>query len=209
MTQHIRPLSELLKDFLSSLSGDSVTVAGLLEAFHERGFGMPLFVIALPMALPLPVPPGINVLMALPLILLTAQLALGRHTLWIPKSLHRKTLSRTKVESLLGGAIPWVERMERFVKPRLGFVTQGIFSHAVGILGLLMALTVCVPLPLTNTVPSLGIAMMGMGLVMRDGLTVLAGAFVGTLWICLLAAALLFLGTEGIEIVKEFVKSFL
>jgi hypothetical protein len=58
-----------------------------------------------------------------------------------------------------------------------------------------MALMVCVPLPLTNTVPSLGIACMAIGVVMRDGLAVIAGAIIGLVWIFLL----LTLGEAGIR----------
>ncbi len=73
----------------------------------------------------------------------------------------------------------------------------------IGILGLFMALSVCVPLPFTNTVPSFGIALMALGVIMRDGLAVIAGAFIGTLWVLIIFSAILFLGVEGIAFIKE------
>lgn len=62
--------------------------------------------------------------------------------------------------------------------------------------------------PLTNTVPSMGIALMSIGILMRDGLSVLAGAFIGIAWIALLASVFIFLGLEGADLVKDFIKSF-
>jgi hypothetical protein len=44
-------------------------------------------------------------------------------------------------------------------------------------------------------VPAFGIALMAVGLLMRDGLAVLAGALIGTLWVCLLV----FAGQAGIR----------
>lgn len=191
------------------MTGDTVSVNDLLEAFHERGFGFLLFILSVPMALPVPVPPGINVLLASPLILLTAQQALGRHTIWLPGWIKRKKVKRERLNHAIEKALPWCEKVEIFIKPRMEFVTIGVFSRMIGLFGLVMALAICVPLPMTNTVPSLGIALMAIGVIMRDGLAVLGGAFVGVLWVGFLAAVIIFLGTEGIDFVKETIKSVL
>nr|MBX2834365.1 exopolysaccharide biosynthesis protein [Micavibrio sp.] len=65
------------------------------------------------------------------------------------------------------------------------------------------------PLPLTNTIPSLGIAMIGLGLVLHDGLAVIGGMVIGLLWIAMLVFATIYFGTEGIDLIKDFIKSFL
>jgi len=204
----IRPISSILAELSASLPASRTSIAVLLESLHERGFGFILLIFALPMALPLPVPPGINILLASPLILLTAQQALGRHTIWLPEGMKRKTISSAKLSRILAGAIPWMQRIERFVRPRLGWMTQGIASNLIGLMGLLMALTITIPLPLTNTVPSLGIALMAIGIIMRDGLSVLIGAFIGMCWILILGGVITYLGVEGIDALKESIKSF-
>ena len=201
----LRSLSELLSDYCNTLRENSaedivrVKIDDILDAFHERGFGMILFIFALPMALPLPVPPGINVLLASPLILLTAQQALGFKEIWLPKKIRQKTLSSKSLIKMFEKAVPFVQKIELLAKPRLGFLTQGLTSNLIGLAGLIMALTICIPLPLTNTVPSLGIACMAVGVLMRDGLAVIAGAVIGLLWITLLV----FLGDAGIRLVID------
>ena len=102
-----------------------------------------------------------------------------------------------------------MKRIEILLRPRLGFLTRDGASRLFGILGVIMALTVCIPVPLTNTVPSLGIALMSVGFMMRDGLAVLAGALIGTAWVCMLAVAVLFFGPEAFDIVKETIKSII
>ena len=205
----IRPISEVLKDLNNALTGETVKIGQILEQLHERGFGFIMLIFALPMALPIPVPPGINILLATPLLLLTAQQALGRHTIWMPRRIVEKAIKRDRLEKLITGCIPWMQKLETLVKPRLGFLTQGVFSNLVGVLGFIMALMVCIPLPLSNTVPSFGIALMAVGVIMRDGASVLAGAIIGTAWVCLLTFAIIFLGMEGIDMIKETIKSYL
>ena len=62
---------------------------------------------------------------------------------------------------------------------------------------------------MTNTVPSFGIALMSIGVVMRDGLAVLTGALIGMLWVCALSFIIITLGTEGIDFVKDIIKGYL
>jgi hypothetical protein len=200
-----RALSDLLTDLQSQIKGDSTSLKALLEAFHERGFGFFLFLFSLPAALPIPAF-GINAIIALPLLLLTAQQAMGRHTIWVPQKIKNKTLPKAKIDKFINSAAPWIKRIEFFIRPRLGFITQGHASKLIGVFGFLMALAVSIPLPLTNTVPSFGIAVMAIGVLMRDGLAVITGAIIGLLWVILLVSFVIIYGPEGFDIAKEFIK---
>ncbi len=204
----MQSISDIFRNIDTQITGEYVSIDHLLEALHERGFGILILLLSVPMALPIPVPPGINVLLASPLILLTAQQALGRHTVWLPEGMRKKTIARQKMSTVIQAILPWSERIERFIKPRLEFVTLGVFSHLIGGFGLIMALTICVPLPLTNTVPSLGIALMAIGVIMRDGVAVLCGAVIGMAWVFVLSMLIMFLGAEGIDMVKEALKNY-
>lgn len=204
----IRSLSQLLLEFDANLKQETLSLEELLKTFHERGFGVLLFLFALPAALPLPAI-GINAIIALPLIFLTTQQALGRHTIWFPKSWLSKTIRSKDIKNFQSKALPFITKIEILSRPRLGFITQGIFSNLIGILGLFMALYVVIPLPLTNTVPSFGIALMAIGVIMRDGLAVIAGAIIGILWMSLLTYFLIVFGTEGLDFMKDMIKSLL
>ncbi len=202
-------ISQTLQTLQTQLTGERVTVADILEGLHERGFGFVLLIFALPMAMPLPVPPGVNILLASPLVLLTAQQALGRHVIWVPEGVKSKNVSRETFFGFLNKAIPLLQKVEILVKPRLEFITRGVFSHMIGVLGLVMALTTAIPVPLTNTVPCIGISIMAIGVLSRDGLAVIGGALIGVIWVAILALAVLFLGAEGIDFVKDTMKEFL
>lgn len=205
----IRPISELLEDEFLTIEGEDITFRSILEGFHERGFGFLLFLFAFPMALPVPKPPGISTIIAIPILLLTAQQMIGRHTIWLPEKILNKSFSRDKFVGLISKSLPWIKRLEILVKPRLGFVTQGFFSCMVGFAGAFMSLFIMIPLPLTNTVPSMGIALMSIGVMMRDGLAVIGGMAIGLVWIFLWFYFAIYFGAEGIEILKQTIKSFL
>ncbi len=208
MSDAPRPISKVLQDLQKTLPKEKVCMFDLLEALHERGFGFLLFIFALPAALPLP-GLGVNLIIAAPLVFLTAQQAMGRHSIWIPEKMKYKSISRKRFEAMLNATLPFITKIEVLVRPRLGLITQGMFSHLIGLFGLIMALSVCIPLPLTNTVPAFGIALMALGVIMRDGLAVLVGAIIGLLWVAMLGYVLIFIGTEGLDAVKETIKSFL
>lgn len=203
----IRSISQLLIDYRATLTGGSVRVADILDAFHERGFGVVMLIFALPMALPIPVPPGVNIALAAPLLFLTSQQMVGRRNVWLPHRVRAKTISADKLSNMLEGMISFLQKLEALTRPRMGVLTSSGAQKVTGFLGFIMALTVCIPLPLTNTVPSFGIAIMALGVLMRDGLAVLIGAIIGSAWVAMLFGALILFGPDGIEMIKDAIKS--
>ncbi len=204
----MRTISDIFKAVEERITEDDVSMDELLELFHERAFGIFLFFFALPAALPLPAV-GVGTILGIPLLFLTAQQAIGRHTIWFPQKIRQKRIKRTTIMGIINKATPWTMRVEKLVKPRLEFITHGLFSRLIGVFGFIMTLSVCLPFPMTNTVPSLGIALMSIGVISRDGLAVIAGALIGSLWVCALVLITIFLGIEGIELVKDFIKGYL
>ncbi|MEL7522290.1 MAG: exopolysaccharide biosynthesis protein, partial [Cyanobacteria bacterium J06553_1] len=109
---------------------------------------------------------------------------------------------------------PWLERIETVARPRLTPVcTSRVGRMAIGIAIALMSISMMIPIPLTNTLPAIGIFVTGFGLLDDDGAISLAG-----LTVCAVSAAatstilyLLFrLGFEGmtqaVDAVKEQLK---
>lgn len=199
----LRSLSSLLAELKTILKAEKVPVSALLEGLHERGFGAALLIFSLPMALPFPKPPGISTLFGLPLLALAIQQAFGRRTIWMPKFILSRTISGPGMMKMTEKSIPWVQKAEKIIKPRLEWVTQGVFSHLIGIAGAIMALCIAIPLPGSNTVPGMGIALMSAGVMMRDGITVLIGGIIGLGWVFFLAWAYLTLGSGGLDALQS------
>lgn len=190
-----RHINDILNDIQNGLSHDKNTLGHIMDAMHERGFGVLIILFSLPMAIPLPVPPGINLLFSLPLLFLTFQQIYGAKRPYLPAFIQEKQINHEKLSAMLEKGKPWMDRLSIFIKPRMGFMTSGVISHFIGIFGFVFALCVCVPIPLTNTVPSFAILIMAVGVLMRDGLAILGGMVIGTVWITLLAT----LGVAGFK----------
>jgi Exopolysaccharide synthesis, ExoD len=76
-------LSDLLMRQAAMVTSERVTLGDMAEFLGDRSIGGLLLGLALPMALPVPAP-GISVLFGVPLIVISAQLALGYHRPWLP-----------------------------------------------------------------------------------------------------------------------------
>ncbi len=202
----VRLLSELKE--ATPLSQERTEIVTITRSFEDRGFGVLLFFLALPAALPVPAI-GINMIIALPILLLTLQQIAGRHRIWLPKSVKRRTLKTKHLHSFIDKSLPFVRFIEKFIHPRLSFLCTSYFTRLIGVFGMIFALSITLPIPLTNTVPAMAIALMSMGIILQDGIAVIAGLLLGVLWIALLSYCILFFGTEGIDLLKELIKGWM
>lgn len=73
-----------------------------------------------------------------------------------------------------------MRKIERFSKPRLeSLAKRRLLAFLVGLAIILIALVMLVPFPGTNTIPALGILIIGFGLANNDGLFVMSGSLLG------------------------------
>jgi hypothetical protein len=162
----LRPLMRSRKERLS--------LGELIDGIEGHGgLGPVLFVLTLPVLLPLP--PGVSMLAAAPLLVVAPQLIVGRQCVWLPKALERRTVKRPELVKLLKRILPLLERVEKQVHPRLGFLTGRIGACVVGVACTIIALVLVLPIPFANLVPSLALGLFSLGLTRKDGLLVLAG----------------------------------
>ena len=190
-----RSIQTLLTETMDKIHLKTITLGEFTDILHERGFGILIFLFALPMALPLPVPPGINLLFSTPLLFLTFQQIYGAKQPWLPKSIRGRTLKKQALDKTIRQATPWLDRLGYFIRPRLGFMTRGLASNLIGLFGFVFSACISIPIPLTNTVPSMAVAIMAIGVLMRDGLAVIGGMILGSVWLTILAT----LGISGFK----------
>ena len=164
--------------------GGNVTLGQLFDAMRGRAFGLLLLLLALPCALPFVY--LLPQIVALPMLLIAGQMAYGRRAPWLPASVSERSLSVAALEKVVTRAGPWLRVVERVSKPRLAGLSGRTGSRLVGMLLLIPTASILVPLPLTNTVPGIGVAIAAFGLIERDGLLILAGLLLGFTWIVLL-----------------------
>jgi hypothetical protein len=199
-----RPVSAILLELAASIERERVSVGDLVDAFDARAYGPLIVVFAAPNVLPVSLP-GISAVLGAPLILLTAQLMVGRRHPWLPGWLRRRSLARADFERLIVRIVPGLRRIERMIRPRLLLLTGALGTRLIGAAGLLLSFIICMPVPFGNALPGLSLVLMSVGLLDRDGLAVTAGGLVGLLGLGVVSgfvytavvAGLLFLGGFG------------
>lgn len=205
------------ENFSSQLSepigqSEEVTLNEILSIAGERTFGFLFVLLSLPSALPIPAP-GYSTPFGILIFLLAAQLIIGREQPWFPEKFRKKGFERSQIQSVLKKGVPWLQKIEMVAKPRLTPVcTSRTGQTVIGIAIALMSISMMIPIPLTNTLPAIGIFVTGFGLLDDDGAISLGG-----LTICAISAVttttILFLvfrlGMAGMERVVDTAKDWI
>jgi len=165
-------LSTLLLS-LADHDGARLSVDEIVAHFGHRAFGALLFVFAAPNLLPLP--PGSSTVLALPLLLIAPQLAIGAREPWIPRALGRRTMDAATISAVCRRVAPWVRRIEALTTRRFDIVFGSAGDLVIGAVCTVLAAVLILPLPLGNLLPALAVVILGMSLTQRDGLLTLVG----------------------------------
>lgn len=171
--------SQILEDVVNHHTTDYVTFGELMHTLHERGFGLLMAVFVLPNCVPVPIPPGMSTVFSLPLLFLSIQMVVGLDSPWLPEWLKRKRIKRSTLAKMVEFVAPKLKRLEKVMHPRLSFASSNYGERVIGIFWLIFAISIAVPMIMTNFVPGIGILIMSMGLLARDGVTIIAGITVG------------------------------
>ncbi len=171
------PLSELLTQVAADETRERVAVGDLLAMAGDRAFGALMFVFALPNLVP--TPPGTSAILGLPLIILAFQMLYGRRTPWLPKVIAARSIARTDLAAVVARAVPVLKRIERVLKPRLGWFVSAVAERLLSLLLLVLAAVLFLPIPLGNIFPAAAICIIALALVEHDGLAALLGAAIG------------------------------
>jgi len=176
-----RPVSDELEQWLEG--DDPKTLGNLVEVFGERSFAI---VFALLMALPaLPLPTGgathvLEVITAL----LALELIAGRREIWLPERWKRLELATPARRRIITTLLKRIRQLERFSRPRGTWLFGHRLSGVVfGLVVLVFTATAFLAPPFSglDTLPSIGVVVLAVGVLLTDYVLALAGTVVGAL----------------------------
>lgn len=162
----------MLRAMAQDSRGDRISVGELLTGLGDRALGALLFIFAIPNVLP--TPPGTSSILGTPLVFLAAQLAFGRAP-WLPAVVAKRSMARTDFAAVVRRIGPWLERAETLLRPRLARLAAPPMEYLVGLVCLVLAIVLVLPIPLGNVLPALAISLLALGVLAQDGLWILAG----------------------------------
>jgi hypothetical protein len=165
------PVSTILRNLASAPSGQ-VSLGTVLKAMGSRAHGLTLVLLALPDALPLPIPSTSTVL-GIPLVIIAAHLLLYGEGSRLPRRVEAISVSPAVIRALARYAVPVLELFEKVSRPRWPALVEN--DRAVGVLCLYLAVLLLLPVPFFNAAPALCLIAIALGMIHRDGVMVAVG----------------------------------
>jgi hypothetical protein len=168
-----RPLTTILLQMRAT--NDTISVGELLNRMGENSFPALLIAPALILFSPLSVIPGVPTIGAIIMVLIIGQRAFGRHHIWMPNWLCKRTLSGTRLNKALNwlcGPVGWIERKSQKRFKLLTSKPVNALTYTL-IAAISCVLPVLELLPFVTSLFSLTILLLAGGMLMRDGLLTL------------------------------------
>lgn len=172
-----RSISEVLRALADSLDEPMVSVDRIADHLGAHAFGLLILVAALPMVIPNP--PGVSTIFGLLIIAIALQLAIGRRCVRLPNRLRRVKVPSKTIRVVIAKCVPYIEKAERLMRPRLQPLTRGTALSLAGGLMVVLGIVMALPIPFGNSPPAIGCALIAVGVLARDGIFVVLGAAVG------------------------------
>jgi hypothetical protein len=167
-----------LLDFARDFKGDRVHLRELDQVLTDRAFGFLLLVFALPNVPPLAIP-GLSTLTGIPLAVVAWQLMCGIPAPRLPRWLAQWSVPHERFLVLVVRFAPRLGRIEQLTRPRWPWLHTVAAERMAGMFCLLLAVVLILPIPFGNSPPALAVALIGLGIIGRDGIFVIAGVAVG------------------------------
>src|SRR5690554_54394 len=147
-----KPPSQIIRAMLGEKE-HTPTVEGLINAFGSQSFGLMFIVMALPLTVPLP--PGLGFIPAALLCTWAFQRLLGQNSLWIPKIIGKREISRSVIDKIEVKAIPLCERLEkRFFSHSQQDSLKETEIRLASLAVVFMSLLIMLPTPFLNFIPA-------------------------------------------------------
>jgi hypothetical protein len=155
---------------------DRISLEEILGALEAVSFGSLLLVAGVVTLVPIVGDiPGVPTTMGIFVILGSAQLLIGRESMWLPRWLRERAVKGSTVEKALRWLRPVARTIDRVLRPRLDVFVQGAATYVIAVITLLVGAM----MPLMEFVPfsanAAGVVLttFGLALMVRDGLLAL------------------------------------
>jgi hypothetical protein len=179
-----------------------MTLGDIVRELGERGFGALILLLAAPNLIPLP--PGSSFVFGVPLVFITAQLMIKQDKVWLPKRLADTKVGGGRLPYLLERLVPYVVKVEKFLKPRGTLLTSSYGERLAGLAGLFAAIVMLLPILFAHMAPAFALCCFALGLIEQDEVAMAAG-WLGTIGTIII---LYFLGSVAFLFVRTGIDFF-
>lgn len=170
------PASVMLQKVHDQAPAGHVTLEWLMGCLGQQSFGMIVLILAV-----LAAAPGISVVAGLLLLLPALQMILGRPQPQFPTWIASCKLPTQRMGAVVQRAIPILARLEGMIYPRFPTPPETTKRIVGAFILMLTVRLLLMPIPLSNILPAVLIAIISLAYLEHDGLLLLIGLLIGSL----------------------------
>ena len=159
------PTSVVLQRLHDEAPTDHFTLGWLMGSLQKRSFGIIMLLLAL-----VAIAPGVSIVASLLLLIPAFEMIAGRSAPVFPRFIATRPLPTRHLAALVQRAVPVMRYLERVIHPRWPTpfdATKRLVGVVVAILSISL---VFIPIPLSNVIPALVIALISLAYLEEDGL---------------------------------------
>jgi hypothetical protein len=158
------PASVVLQRLHDEVPPGHFTLGWLMGSLHKRSFGIIMLLLAL-----VAIAPGISIVAGVLMMIPAFQMIAGKPAPVFPRRLANRALPTRHLGALVQRCVPGLRYIETIIHPRW-HTPLGPTRRIVGIVVALLSLTLVVsPIPFSNVVPALVIALISIAYLEEDG----------------------------------------
>lgn len=177
MDDNSESLRQALARTIDAIKEGTISLRELIDLIGGQGLLVLCALLTIPFLIPVSIP-GVSTVFGAAIILISVAIITNTKP-WLPQRILDRPLSAEKLVPALRKGLGIVDRIDRFLRPRINALTDGVLVNRVNGIGLMLGgVLLLFPLglvPFSNTLPGLAILCLSMGMAQRDGMVVAVG----------------------------------
>jgi hypothetical protein len=175
--------SILLQRLHDEAPADHFTLGWLMSRMHKRSFGLIMLLLAV-----VALAPGLSIVAGVLLMIPALQMIAGQNMPVFPRRIAARPMPTRHLAALVQRAVPVLRYLEKLIHPRWPTpldATKRLVGAIVAVLSIALVLT---PVPFSNVVPALVIALISLTYLEEDGLLLAIALLAGVMLVVELVA---------------------
>src|ERR1700716_3934891 len=163
-TRVLIPASVVLQRLHDEVPTDHFTLGWLMDGLHKPSFGIITLLLAL-----VAIAPGLSIVAGLLLMIPAFQMITGKPAPVFPRRIATRSLPTKHLAAVVQRSLPVLRYLEKVVHPRWHTPLEATKRLVGTVVVVLSATLVFIPMPLSNVVPALVIALISLAYLEEDG----------------------------------------